>query len=101
MADSGIPQDSGTGVAHAPHVTEVAPRPGYKLLVSFDNRCQRLYDLAPLLEHTLFAELKNEELFRGVTVEPGGYAVSWESGADLSEHELWVNGVEPSDIGVG
>jgi hypothetical protein len=38
--------------------------------------------------------LKHEAFFRAVTVDPGGYGVSWDDETDLSEYELWNNGVE-------
>ncbi|GAB3282215.1 DUF2442 domain-containing protein [Parahaliea aestuarii] len=77
-----------------PRVTAVEALSNYLLLVHFDNARQRKYDLKPLLAKPLFAELKNPRIFRQVSVEPGGYAVSWETGADISEYELWRNGVE-------
>jgi hypothetical protein len=30
-------------------------------------------------------------------VEPGGYAVAWNSEIDISEYELWQNGEETSE----
>jgi hypothetical protein len=38
-------------------------------------------------------------LSRAVRVDAGGYGVSWNDDLDLSEDELWVNGVEPALIG--
>jgi hypothetical protein len=40
----------------------------------------------------MFAPLQNEAFFRNVSVEPGGYAVSWNSEIDISEFELWKHG---------
>ena len=36
----------------------------------------------------------HEAFFKAVTVDPGGYGVSWDDEMDLSEYELWNNGVE-------
>jgi hypothetical protein len=38
--------------------------------------------------------LKHEAFFKAVTVDPGGYGISWDDEMDLSEYELWNNGVE-------
>jgi Protein of unknown function (DUF2442). len=38
--------------------------------------------------------LRNEAFFKAVAVDPGGYGVSWNDQMDLSEYELWRNGVE-------
>jgi len=42
----------------------------------------------------MFAPLKNPAFFKNVSIEPGGYAISWSSEIDLSEHELWQHGEE-------
>ncbi|NUQ42722.1 MAG: DUF2442 domain-containing protein [Calditrichaceae bacterium] len=41
-----------------------------------------------------FQLLKQEAFFKAVKVDPGGYGVSWDDERDLSEYELWTNGVE-------
>lgn len=45
--------------------------------------------------------LKQKAFFNAITVESGGYGVSWNDEMDLSEYELWTNGVnvEPSADG--
>lgn len=63
------------------------------LRVVFENGETRLYDVARLWDQPMFAPLKNPALFQQVKVEPGGYAVSWNDEIDISEYELWRNGV--------
>jgi len=62
------------------------------LVVEFAGGESRRYDISALLAREAFAPLKNPALFKAVTVEPGGYAVSWGADIDLSENELWRGG---------
>jgi len=41
-----------------------------------------------------FQLLKHEAFFKAVKVDVGGYGASWDDERDLSEYELWNNGVE-------
>ena len=66
----------------------------HTLVVEFDNKQKKKYDVTPLLKRTMFAPLKNPALFRAVKVEPGGYAVMWNDSIDISEYELWRHGRE-------
>jgi hypothetical protein len=65
-----------------------------KLLVKFVNGVEKLYDCTPLLRRDMFEVLKNDAFFKSVKVDSGGYGISWNDNADLSEYELWTNGVE-------
>jgi hypothetical protein len=60
----------------------------------FSNGKRKKYDTLRLMGCEMFAPLKNPAFFKNVTIEPGGYAVSWNSEIDLSEHELWQHGEE-------
>jgi len=62
------------------------------LLIEFDNKKKRKYDITPLLKKKMFSPLKNSAFFKAVRVDQGGYAVVWDSNIDLSEYELWRNG---------
>ncbi len=64
------------------------------LLVEFDNRQKKKYDVSPLLQKEMFLPLKNPAFFKEVKVEQGGYAVVWNNNIDISEYELWKNGQE-------
>ncbi|MCU0545116.1 MAG: DUF2442 domain-containing protein [Oscillatoriaceae cyanobacterium Prado104] len=46
-----------------------------------------------MLENPIFAPLRNPGLFRNFTVESGGYALVWNEDIDISEYELWQNGI--------
>lgn len=66
----------------------------HTLVIKFNNKQKRKYDITPLLEKEMFAPLKNQALFKAVQVEQGGYAIVWNSNIDISEYELWSHGQE-------
>lgn len=70
----------------------VVPLSGKRLLVTFENDVQKLYDCSPLLETAVFRPLREDWLFRMVRADAGGYGISWNDELDLSESELWENG---------
>lgn len=63
------------------------------LLIRFDNEIQKRYDIGRLLDLEAFRPLRNAAVFKGVKVDTGGYAVYWDNDIDISEHELWKNGL--------
>jgi len=79
---------------NAPKVKSVAPLKESRLLVTFANQVQKVYDCRTIINLDRFQPLKNDAFFKAVTVDVGGYGVSWDDETDLSEYELWNNGVE-------
>jgi hypothetical protein len=77
-----------------PKILSVQAQDDNKLLVKFVNGVEKIYDCNPLLNRDMFEVLKNDAFFKSVKVDSGGYGVSWNDDADLSEYELWTNGVE-------
>lgn len=74
-------------------VKSVSAMPDYQLSVQFCEGLTKKYDVKPLFEKLpIFASLKNEEVFFGVSVDVGGYGVVWNDELDLSCDELWENG---------
>ena len=45
-----------------------------------------------------FRPLKDEAFFKNVRVDSAGYGIIWNDYVDLSESELWVNGIAVSGI---
>ncbi len=84
----------------APRIKSVMPLKERRLLIKFVNGVQKVYACHKLLSLERFRWLKHEAFFKAVTVDPGGYGVSWDDETDLGEYELWNNGVEvePSTI---
>lgn len=65
----------------------------FVLLVSFSEGVTKTYDVKPLFSKWLvFNELKNNHLFEEVSVDQGGYGVSWNDDIDLSCDELFYEG---------
>jgi len=79
---------------NAPRIGSVTPLEGRRLLVTFVNNVQKVYDCQRILNLDRFQLLKHEAFFKAVTVDRGGYGVSWNDEMDLSKYELWSNGVE-------
>ena len=79
---------------NAPRIKTVTPLERKRLLVTFLNGVQKVYDCQSILELERFQFLKHEAFFKAVRVDSGGYGVSWDDETDLSEYELWNNGVE-------
>ena len=80
---------------NAPKIKSVKTLEDKKLLISFQNGVQKVYDCAQLLNLDVFQLLKNDAFFKAVKVDAGGYGISWNDDIDLSEYELWTNGAEP------
>ena len=78
----------------APTILSVQVQEDKKLLVKFDNGVEKFYDCTQLLNMEMFQLLKNDAFFKSVKVDAGGYGISWNDEIDLSEYELWTNGVE-------
>lgn len=83
-------------------VTSAAALPGNVLLVRFALGVTKTYPLALAVDRApeLKALTADPVLFAQVTVDPGGYGVSWTDELDLSAEELWAHGqaaVSPFD----
>jgi hypothetical protein len=79
---------------NTPRIKSVRPLGGKRLLITFANGTQKVYDCQRILGLERFQLLRNEAFFKAVTVDPGGYGISWNDEMDLSEYELWNNGFE-------
>ncbi len=78
-----------------PKVKAVKPLQDKKLLITFQNQVQKIYDCTILLKDRFFVPLTDEFLFSSVKADKGGYGISWNEEIDLSESELWIHGVAP------
>mgnify|MGYP000849356500 FL=1 len=76
-------------------VTKVIPLANLRLLVFFENDVSKLFDVADFIaECPEFELLRDLAIFQMVSVEPGGYGISWTEELDCSEGELWERGTE-------
>lgn len=76
-----------------PKIRDVEALSHNRLLVTFNNNIKKIYDCSPLLEDETFKPLLNDSLFMSVKADKHGYGISWTDELDLSESEVWLNGV--------
>jgi hypothetical protein len=69
-------------------VVRVTPLPAYRLRVEFDNGVVGTIDLAGELTGPMFEPLRDEAMFRQVTIDDFG-AVCWPNGADLAPDAVY------------
>lgn len=68
-------------------ITEVQPKEGRKLALTFDDGTRGIADVSRLLVGPVFEEIRrSDEAFAGVTLDGYG-SVAWPNGADL---DPWV-----------
>ena len=81
-------------------VKKVRPIADYRLSVQFAEGVTKLYDVKPLFEEIPAFRyfLNTPYVFDDVTVDVGGYGVSWNDDIDLSCDELWENGVQVNTV---
>ena len=79
---------------NAPRIKAVTPLKEKHLRITFVNGVQKVYDCQSILNLDRFQLLKQEAFFKAVTVDTGGHGISWDDEIDLSEYELWSNGIE-------
>ena len=75
-------------------INKVIPQQNLVLLVEFNNGVRKEYNVNLLFKQ--FPEykiLKHKPLFDTVYVDCGGCSVAWTQDIDISEWELWDNGV--------
>lgn len=81
-----------------PTIKYVEPLSDYRLFVIFDNGVIKVYSMKEKLKSLVFQPLHDITLFKKAHVGSGGYGVVWNDRIDLSEYELWKNGVEISSV---
>lgn len=70
---------------------DVKPFEKTKLLITFDNNEQRVFDVKPYLSDSFFAPLSNPFVFAAVKVSP--VSIEWPGGIDICPDELYYNSV--------
>jgi len=76
-------------------VIDVLPLEDISVLVTFENGVKKIYDIKPLFnQFKNYEKLKDIDFFYNVKVDCGGYAICWDDEIDISEVELWDNGIE-------
>lgn len=81
-----------------PRIKYLETLPDYRLFLIFDNGDIKVYSIAERLQTPAFRPLLDQTLFNAAQIANGGYGVIWNDEIDLSEYELWVKGVEVSNV---
>jgi len=68
-------------------VTDVKPLENYKLLLTFENDEQKVFDVTPYLEVGKFSELKDDTLFKSVHICFD--SIAWKNQLDLDPELLY------------
>lgn len=76
-------------------VLAVKPLDNFVLSVTFENGQHKYYDIKPLFDkYKEFTALQTiNGLYELVTVDMGGYGISWNDEIDISCNELYNNGM--------
>lgn len=74
-----------------PRAVDVKPLTDYRLLVTFINQEQRVFDVKPYIRGSWFGKLKDPVVFNAVRI--GGLSIEWPDGQDICPDELYVNSV--------
>jgi hypothetical protein len=73
-------------------VIGVIPSDNYKLILTFDSGEKRLFNMIPYLNHGIFSELQDVDLFNTVKIDFD--TISWDNDADLDPEILYKESVE-------
>lgn len=75
-------------------IVSVSPLPDFQIIARFADGCSKSYDLSPLIhDMQAFHPLSETPgLFEQVSVDPGGYGISWNDEIDLDANEIWAHG---------
>lgn len=73
-------------------VTGVEATDDYKLLLCFDNKEKRAFDVSVILSRGRFSELKDLSLFKRVRISFD--TVEWDNGLDLDPEYLYRRSVK-------
>jgi hypothetical protein len=76
-----------------PKIKKVEVLENYFLRIFFDTGEIKIYDFKPNFQYEIFSKLKDYSIFKNITVDIGGYGISWNDDCDLSEQELYLKGV--------
>jgi hypothetical protein len=69
-------------------IVEVQPKPGYKLILTFENGEIRVFDCGKLIEERPFEPLSNPAFFNRARIEYG--TVVWPGEIDIAPETLYL-----------
>lgn len=74
-----------------PRAIAVTPLENYRLLLTFDNRERKIFDVTPYIHGNWYGELQNPEIFKSVRI--AGLSVEWPNGQDICPDCLYNDSV--------
>lgn len=78
-------------------IIDVKALDDFILHVEFNNGIKKSYDVKQLFDRLpdMFEPFKyNPAIFKNVKIDCGGCGVSWNENIDISEFEIWENGID-------
>lgn len=75
-------------------ITDVRAIENYKIILVFEDKSVKLFDMHPYLEKGIFKELKDENLFRSVIVSFD--SIKWLNNADIDPETLYKDSIQCS-----
>lgn len=72
-------------------IKKVKPLDGYRLLLTFGDGEERIFDVSPYLETGKFSELRNASIFNSVTVKFD--TIEWANHLDMDPEFLYEKSV--------
>ena len=84
----------------AHRIKKVKPLENFVVLAIFQDGVGKEYDVKQLFDRLpQFKAFENEKgLFEKITVDAGGYGISWNDELDLAADEIWHNGESTNNI---
>ena len=70
-----------------PKLKEVKALEDYKVLLTFQNGEQKIYDMKKLLKYDFYKNIRDKEKFQKVRVADG-ITIEWEDGEQLKKQDL-------------
>ena len=78
-----------------PQVIGVEPQAEHKVLLTFDNREVKVFDMQPYINRSsFFKQLEDKEYFKTVRVSLG--SIQWKNGQDLCPDTLYLDSQMPN-----
>lgn len=68
-------------------VKQVKPLEDYRLLLTFEDKKVKIFDMSPYLEIGIFKELKDVSLFNTVTIHFD--SIVWQNEADFDPRQMY------------
>ena len=75
-------------------VTDVRAIENYNIILVFEDKSVKLFDMNPYLKKGMFKELKDKNLFKSVVVSFD--SIKWLNGADIDPETLYEDSVQCS-----